>query len=202
MGKDQETLDTYNNSAQQFSEYFKGIGSREDDIEKAVKLTGLSDKPDVLEIGCGDGRDAAEIIPRAKTYTGIDYSEGLIDIARERLSHADFQVADMQTWVYPENSFDIVFAFASLLHIDKEGNVEIAQKVARTLRKGGIFFVSLKRAEEYEERVQEDEFGKRVFYYYNPEGYAKLCEPLFKEIYRGRKLIGHTNWFEMALKKN
>jgi hypothetical protein len=49
----QATIDTYNKSAKELAVYFRGIGSRVSDIEKAIKLVGNIDNPSVLEIGCG-----------------------------------------------------------------------------------------------------------------------------------------------------
>jgi SAM-dependent methyltransferase len=163
-----ETVDTYNRSAAELAEYFKGIGPRAEDIELAFKLAGDPPNARVLEIGCGDGRDADEVVKRAGSYLGIDISEEFIKIARQKVPQAEFEVADVTTFEFPEN-LDIIFAFASLLHLDKDEVEGVLARANQALRPGGIFDISLKYMPEYAERLQEDKFGLRQFYYYSPQ---------------------------------
>jgi len=80
---DKETLDTYNKSAQKLAKYFKGIGPRVKYIERALELAGKQDgSASVLEIGCGDGRDASAIVKCTSKYTGLDYSAELINMTK------------------------------------------------------------------------------------------------------------------------
>ena len=55
MDRNTKTIDTYDSSANELAEYFKGIGARVDDIQLGIKLCGSSDKLQVVEIGCKDG---------------------------------------------------------------------------------------------------------------------------------------------------
>jgi len=107
----------------------------------------------------------------------------------------------MEEFEFPVTFYDVVFAFASLLHIDRAGNEVIFQRVARSLKPGGIFYVSLKKADEYEERVQIDEFGTRTFYYYNPELVTEMSSNDFEVADVSEQTIGQTLWFETALRK-
>lgn len=100
MNLRQQTVDTYNKSAKELAEYFRGIGPRTDDIDLAIRLAGNSENPKILEIGCGDGRDAKEIVKRTKNYTGFDISEELIKIARADVPDATFEVADATHYDY------------------------------------------------------------------------------------------------------
>ena len=77
-----KNIQTYDSSAIALAEYFKGIGPRINDIELGLNLARASKKARVVEIGCGDGRDAIEIVKRSGWYEGFDPSEGLLDIAR------------------------------------------------------------------------------------------------------------------------
>lgn len=164
-----ETLNTYNRSAKELAKYFKGIGPRVKYIERALELAGKSDgSARVLELGCGDGRDAVEIIKHTKSYTGVDYSAGLIGLAKELLPAADFRVVEMQNFDYPYKTYDVIYAFASVLHIDKTSLRDLLEVVARSLKVGGIFYISTKYAPKYTKEWKEDEYGKRLFYFYSP----------------------------------
>lgn len=202
MAEIDETLATYNRHPSEFAAYFRGIGPRVKYIEQALNFAGKSDgSADVLEIGCGDGRDAVEIVKRTKTYKGIDYSVGLIGLAKETLPDIDFKVCDMRTFTYPEESYDVVFSFASLLHMPKEDVRALIQKIALSLRKGGVFFVSLKYAPEYKKLWKEDAQGMRQFYLYNPELITALSVGYLKVVDTSRSMVGQTQWFEMVLQK-
>jgi SAM-dependent methyltransferase len=202
MNIDQTTLDTYNNSAEALAAYFKGIGSRTEDIERALTLAGKADQSaDVLELGCGDGRDAKAIISRVASYRGIDYSKALVGIARTVLPEAEFEVADMSCYEFPPEAYDVVYAFASLLHLDKDTVRDVCASVWGSLKQGGVFYISLKYRPEYTEEVKNDEYGSRMFYYYTPELVSELAGEGFKNIFEDYQELGSTKWFTLALSK-
>lgn len=197
-----ETLETYNRSAKELSKYFKGIGARVKHIELALELAGKNDgSAKVLELGCGDGRDAVEIIKRCRSYTGIDYSSGLIGLAKELLPSVDFRVVEMQNFDYPYRTYDVVYAFASILHIDKASLRDLMKSVARSLKVGGIFYISTKHADHYKKEWKEDEHGRRLFYFYSPKLIAHLAEEHFEVATQEVEVKHGKPWAEIALRK-
>src|SRR3990167_2333211 len=196
----QETIDTYDRSARQLSEYFSGIGPRVSYIELAGKISGRQKNPKVVEIGCGDGRDAQAITERTANYLGFDISKAFIDIARKTAPEAHFEIADAVSFNYPKNQ-DIVFSFASILHLDREELEKVLHKVHACLKAGGVFYISSKHAEKYRSKIKEDKFGKRMFYFYNANIVKKLAGSKFTLITDFLEKRGDTVWFEMALKK-
>lgn len=195
-----ETIRTYDRSATQLAEYFAGIGARVDDIERALELAHAGGDARVVEAGCGDGRDAAEIIPRVAWYEGYDPSEGLLEIARKRLPDASFVKADAHTYAYPPN-LDVIYAFASFLHIRKEELPEAFMGAGVALRPGGILYLSFKERPSYTEEIKRDEHGKRLFFYYTPDLVKELARDGFEAVYEDHQRMGHTDWFTLALKK-
>ena len=196
----QETINTYNKSAKALSVYFQGIGSRVDDIDRAFKLADCPTDARVVEIGCGDGRDAREIIKHTNQFTGFDISEELIKLANQSVPGVKFVVADAREYAYPRD-LDIVFAFASLLHLDKNEVKKVLGKVKNSLRPRGIVYISLKYSDVYMEKVKEDEYGKRLFYFYNPDLIQELAGSAYKTVYVNQETIGQTEWFDIALQK-
>lgn len=194
-------VQTYDTSAEKLADYFQGIGARTDDIEMGLKLAEQSSGGRVVEIGCGDGRDAEEILKRVEWYEGVDPSAGLLSIARKRLPEASFIKADAISYEYPEN-IDVIFAFASLLHVQKDALPAVFDKGRQALRKGGIYYVSLKERSEYTEEVKTDEYGERMFYFYNTQLVKELAGTAFQAVYESHQTIGSTDWFTLALKKN
>ncbi len=197
-----ETLNTYNKSAKQLAKYFSGIGSRVKYIDRALELAGKSDgSASVLELGCGDGRDAIDIIKRCGKYTGIDYSVGLIGIAKKVLPAADFRVVDMQNYDYPAHAYDVIFSFASILHLDKESVRQLFVDASRSLKVGGIFYISTKYAEKYKKEWKEDEHGKRLFYFYTPKLLTSLTGDRYEVAESEINVIHNRKWVEMALRR-
>lgn len=197
-----ETLDTYNRSAKELAEYFRGIGSRIKYIDLALELAGKNDGSGrALELGCGDGRDAVDIIKRTETYTGIDYSTGLIGIAKKVLPTADFRVVDIQNFDYPAHAYDVIFAFASILHLDKESVKQLFSDASRSLKIGGIFYISTKYSRGYRKEWKEDDHGKRLFFYYTPKMLAELAKPHYEVATSEINTIHNRQWVEMTLRR-
>jgi len=198
----QRTIDTYNNSARELAAYFKGIGSRVDDIEQVLSLAPERVNPTVIEIGCGDGRDAKEIVGRTKNYTGFDISSGLIAIAKEQVPKGRFVVADALTFAYPAGC-DVVFAFASLLHLSRDELNFVIQRVHGALKLNGVFFISLKYRPEYTSEVKKDSYGERLFYFYNPDIITEMTADLFDVVASDNSFVtgADTKWFDMILVK-
>ena len=195
-----QNIKVYDESAEEIAAYFQGIGSRVEDIERGLALTGKADAIKVIEVGCGDGRDAKEIIKRASQYIGIDPSEGLLRIAKDNNPTGTFILADALSYSYPAQQ-DIIFAFASLLHVNRNDLSLVFKKVKDSLRTGGIFYISLKERPEYIEEIKEDKYGQRMFYYYNPSIIAEISDGSLESLYEHRHTIGNTDWFTIALKK-
>jgi SAM-dependent methyltransferase len=71
-----------------------------------------------LDAGCGSGRHAGALAERFDQVIGVDISEPLIRIARERRSHDNvrYQVSDLMNFADPEG-FDLVFSSTTLHHL-------------------------------------------------------------------------------------
>ena len=200
MDKKIQTTNTYNRSAQSLAEKFDKQGARTSDIEETLStLKDHDGEIRALEIGCGNGRDAAEIVKRVDDYLGVDISENLIDLAREKVPEADFEVADIESYDFPEN-LDAVFAFASLIHAPKDSLRNVFERVKNALNDGGVFRISLKYADQYAETTKEDEFGIRTYYLYSErdiESFSSGFSLLKSEVvdFKGQK------WLEILLRK-
>lgn len=201
MDWNSQTVKVYDDAAEAFAGYFKAIGSRVSDIELGLSLAQADESARVVEIGCGDGRDAEEICKRVAWYEGYDPSEKFLEIARKRLPEASFVQADALTYQYPTD-LDVIYAFASLLHVNQADMKTTLIKAAKSLRTNGILYVSLKERASYQEEVKEDLHGKRMFYYYNPAVLKEIAGEAFTVVYEDHHIIGHTEWFVMALRKN
>lgn len=67
----------------------------------------------VLDCGCGAGRFARLAADRGAQVAGIDASEALLEIARERTPQGDFRAGDLESLPWPDGSFDLACGFSS-----------------------------------------------------------------------------------------
>jgi SAM-dependent methyltransferase len=72
----------------------------------------------VLDIGCGVGAFLRLVTERGAHPYGLDASEALIELARERLPEADLRVGEMEALPYEDDSFDLVTGFNSFFFAD------------------------------------------------------------------------------------
>ena len=96
---------------------------------------------DVVEIGCGTGRNTEWLAERAASVLAVDFSEGMLRqaSARVRSRNVRFIQHDIRNvWPVADASADVVIAMLVLEHIER---VEpIFAEAARVLRAGGELF--------------------------------------------------------------
>jgi len=174
MDNKTQTINTYNESAQPLADKFDSSGARTNDIDETFMLI-QKDNPKVLEIGCGNGRDAQEILKHSDNYLGVDISEKMIELAKQKVPNGQFIVADIEGFSLP-TELDVVFAFASLIHAPKESLQKIFKAILISLNQGGAFRLSMKYAEGYMESTKIDEFGTRTYYLYSDKDIKEIAQ--------------------------
>lgn len=204
MGYDAKTVETYDKSAEEmaahFTNYVDGVSNK--DIDKTFELAGNPIDARVVEIGCGAGKDAKYLFEKSGWYAGFDPSEKLLAMAREHVPGANLTKDDAVHYEYPR-ALDMVFAMASLLHVDREDFGVVMDKLAAAVRPGGLVCLTLKEADEYGELRQADDFGERLFYLYNPEIVRELAGEKFEQVYEEHQLSGpkKKRWFTIILRR-
>lgn len=101
-----------------------------------------------LSLGCGGGglERHGLILNMAEHFDAFDISDGALRLARElatehKLSkRVNYQVADLNALVLPENYYDAVFASQSVHHI--EALEHYLDQVVKTLKPGQLFIVN------------------------------------------------------------
>ncbi len=68
----------------------------------------------VLDLACGSGLALELASLRGATCSGIDASERLVAVARDRVPSADLRVGDMQALPWADGSFDVVTSFRGI----------------------------------------------------------------------------------------
>ena len=98
----------------------------------------------VLELGVGTGRIAVPIAEADVRVVGVDSSEGMLAVARERAREAgveiDLRLGDLRDPPVDEQFALVVIPFRTLLHMQTDEDRRAALRAARShLREGGRF---------------------------------------------------------------
>jgi len=102
-------------------------------------LTGKS-QIDILEIGCGTGKNSEWLQTKAASLVAVDLSEKMLAKARKRLVDTEFIQADItQPWSFTQKQFDLVTFSLVLEHIS---NLDfIFKETAQKLKPGGQIYI-------------------------------------------------------------
>jgi 2-polyprenyl-3-methyl-5-hydroxy-6-metoxy-1,4-benzoquinol methylase len=95
----------------------------------------------VLDVGCGEGRFAAELARAGATVVGIDVAEEPLRRARELHPELDVRLVDAEGgWELADASFDVVWAGEVIEHV--ADTAAWLSEVRRVLRSGGRLLLS------------------------------------------------------------
>ncbi len=98
----------------------------------------------VLDLGCGTGRYFELIKEKGADYFGVDNSQKMIKVAKERYPQAKFQVADALNLPLPNNYFNKVFGIAVLHHIpSEEFRLKFLKEAKRVLKQDGLLILTV-----------------------------------------------------------
>ena len=128
----------------------------------------------ILDVGCGDGRDAAFFADSGLRVTAIDFSEKAIERVNALGLPIDARVMETTAMDFPDASFDVVYAHLSLHYFDDPTTTAVFANVRRMLKPGGHFFVRCKSTKDRfygeGEKVGEHMFRKtHVRHFFTPE---------------------------------
>lgn len=118
-------------------------------VRRIMETVLLPSSARLLDLGCGNGELAHELLDRgfSGSYTGLDFSPGLLEDARQAAPSCAFFQADLTapSWAHSlaGSTFDIVLSFAVLHHIPSyDFRLDLLKKVNGLLSPSGRFIHS------------------------------------------------------------
>ncbi|MBI2310297.1 class I SAM-dependent methyltransferase [Candidatus Collierbacteria bacterium] len=149
-------------------------------ITEFQHLVGSCPDPSLLDLGCGDGREAAlyqSLYGNLTNYVGLDLSRGMLECARRRqLLNPSSVEADMYLLPFGSDRFKFIWAAASLIHTPKDQISEQLGEIRRCLGTGGRVFFAMRHGEGQgweEGRAPSDH---RYFVYWTKADFCSLVE--------------------------
>ncbi len=110
-----------------------------------IKTRGLKT---LLDLGCGDGRDAIYFSKKGLKVTAVDFSEGAINKLKSQTDQINCVLEDIRNIQFKDNVFDVIYARLSLHYFDDQTTKNIFDNLSRILKKGGLIFVKCKSTDD------------------------------------------------------
>ena len=133
MGSAEEQGKLWGASARDWAELFEPMSKPVWDAMLTSTRTGNGSR--FVDLGCGGGGASVMADSLGAHVSGLDASEALISIARERIPGADFRVGDLEALPFQDDSFDITFASMSLMFA-RDMMAALAEMKRVTVEKG------------------------------------------------------------------
>ncbi|HUT81873.1 MAG TPA: class I SAM-dependent methyltransferase [Candidatus Bathyarchaeia archaeon] len=151
----------YNKVASQY------LAMRNEDLEEMSYLPEfcslLPEGGRVLDAGCGGGIPFTKYLSDAFEVIGIDISETQIKLAKKNVPKAQFFIKDMTQLDFPDNYFDGILAYYSIIHIPREEQEGLFKNLFRMLKPNGVALFSLHSTDD-PETIYNDFFGEEMFW--------------------------------------
>ena len=115
------------------------------DLDKKCTIETLKnlDFKNVLELGCGTGKNTEWLLNKAERIIGLDFSQEMLHKAKAKIfdKRVIFKKADLtKDWEIENNFVDLITASLTLEHIKNLGH--IFSQANLKLKKNGLFFIS------------------------------------------------------------
>lgn len=196
---DNKTLDFYNTNSEIYIETTLSI-----DMSNLYSefLNSIPKGGDILDLGCGSGRDSKAFLERGYKVTAVD---GSIELARSasKVIGQEVLVSKFEELSLVDK-YDGIWACASLLHVDRRNIVDVIKNVSSNLKRNGIFYMSFK----YGKDEYIDEKG-RYFNCYTEESFQEVIKEVPQlgviKMYKSGDVLGGRGslvWLNIFLVKD
>ena len=184
------TIAHYEDNAESFR-----VGTKDHDVSQNIAaLLGALPKDktlDILDFGCGPGRDMCVFKSLGHRPVGLDGSKEFCKMAQQ-LSDCPTLNQQFLKLELKDNNYDGIFANASLFHVPSQELPRVLRELHSALRKDGILFSSNPRGNaegwqgqrfghymeiEASETFLEQSGFRIIEHYYRPDGKPREQQP-------------------------
>ena len=119
--------------------------NRTRDLDKKCTIETLNNLvfKNVLELGCGTGKNTEWLLNKAERIIGLDFSQEMLNKAEEKITdkRVTFKKSDLtKDWKIENNFVDLITSSLTLEHIKNVNH--IFSQANQKLNKNGLFFIS------------------------------------------------------------
>ncbi len=126
-----------------WSETYDAVENKTRDLEaRALREMISGENLELLEIGCGTGKNTEYLQTKAKKIIGADFSAEMLAVAKQKIvaENVEFRELDLrEDWEFAADSFDLITCSLALEHIE---NIEfVFAQAKKVLKKNGRFYL-------------------------------------------------------------
>lgn len=159
--RNDETLRTYQQGAARYAESTVRTDDQPDDLV-ALVVAHAPPGAAVLEVGSGPGYDAVRLEALGFAVRRSDATRAFVDL--QRAQGREIDVLDVRTDDLG-GPYDVVFAHAVLLHIDRAELPRVLARLHDAVRPGGLLAMSLKEGDGEEWSSHKLELPRHFTYW-------------------------------------
>ncbi|OGI12482.1 hypothetical protein A3K64_04185 [Candidatus Micrarchaeota archaeon RBG_16_36_9] len=150
MDKSKQASLLYDKIAELYSREFSTPSEYIDEFLELIPGNGK-----ILDAGCGPGVDSGYMKARGFEVLGVDLSEEMLKIAKQKFPKIHFELADLRALKLKPNSFDGILASCSLIHIPKKDIIPTLQNFNKFLKRDGKIYIALQAGKSGEIFINE-----------------------------------------------
>lgn len=195
----ERTIAHYNNKAEDFWENTKDHDVSQN-IAALLKHINSEAPFEILDFGCGPGRDLKTFVELGHAPTGIEGAAHFIPMA-QKVSGRPVWHQNFLSLELPSMYFDGIFANAVLFHIPFQELQRVLRQLYDTLKPQGVFFASNPHGPDVENDVPDERYGcylrwetwktmmeecgfQYLDHYYRPAGMPRAEQPWLASVWR------------------
>jgi ubiquinone/menaquinone biosynthesis C-methylase UbiE len=150
MDESKHVVMVYDVIVDQYASTFTEPSEYIDELLSNIDKGGL-----ILDVGCGTGVDANYISSKGYQVIGIDFSDKMLKLAKQKFPDIDFRIADMRELKFGENMFDGILLAYSLIHIPKRDVPKTLSNLYKFMKSGSPILVIVHGGKSQETNLPE-----------------------------------------------
>lgn len=191
-----KTLDYYNHNAENYIQGTVSVDFTETQDRFLRKLHGNN----ILDFGCGSGRDTKYFLEAGLCVEATDGSE---EFCKSASKYTGIEVKKMLFQELDEiQKYDGIWACSSILHLPKEELKPVLQKMVKALKSDGVIYTSFKYG------LFEGERGGRYFTDFTVESFSEFIKNVDKIVIEEYWVSGdvrpereNEKWLNLIMRK-
>jgi ubiquinone/menaquinone biosynthesis C-methylase UbiE len=131
-----------------------------EELRTLRRLVDFSREKSILELGCGAGRWAVSLSPLVRSYTGIDFSSRMLEIARQRVSelhicNVKFEHASLLEF-NPSEAYDLIYLSSVSQYLFDTDLVAILKRLSAAVSPTGVL-IDRSTTHRFERSIRHDD---------------------------------------------
>ena len=179
MSDIENTKYIFNKYARQYHEKYKDLTRYREGLDLLIGSIKHSSAK-VLDAACGPGNLSGYLLERKPGFeiTGIDISEKMITLAKEKNPAATFIQMDCRDIANLEGPFEVIVCGFGLPYLSKDDSARFIRDASELLAKGGMLYLSTMEGDYQGSGYQVNADDEALFIYYYE---AEYLENLLKK---------------------